>query len=107
MRSADIDDRMRCAVEGWRPVYCAICLRPSGSGCCASTSSSRIMRSITWIGLLCSSLADIDGDFTACDVSGRFKAAFLRLYGSDREGAVSRQEGRRELGERSGGRVEG
>src|SRR5438552_1412828 len=46
---------MRWAVDGCRPVYCEICFRPSGSGCCASTSSRRIMRSITWIGFVCSS----------------------------------------------------
>src|SRR5436309_8460345 len=55
MRSADIDERMRCAVDGCSPVYCAICFRPSGSGCCDRTSSSFIMRSITWIGFFASS----------------------------------------------------
>src|SRR5258706_12029776 len=45
---------MRCAVEGCRLAYCEICFSPSGSGCCASTSSRRIMRSITWIGFFCS-----------------------------------------------------
>src|SRR5262245_4714867 len=55
MRSADIEDRMRCAVEGCSPAYWEICFRPRGSGCCASTSSRRIMRSITWIGFFCSS----------------------------------------------------
>ena len=69
MRSADIDDRMRCAVDGCSPVYCAICFSPSGSGCCASTSSNRIMRSMTWIGLFCSSLAGIASHFTACRIA--------------------------------------
>src|ERR1044071_2357829 len=46
---------MRCAVEGCSFAYCEICFRPSGSGCWASTSSRRIMRSITWIGFFCSS----------------------------------------------------
>src|SRR5256885_800514 len=55
MRSADIDERMRCAVDGCSPVYCAICFSPSGSGCCDRTSSSFIMRSITWIGFFASS----------------------------------------------------
>src|SRR5438552_4980382 len=55
MRSADIGERMRCAVYGCSPVYCAICFRPSGSGCCDRTSSSFIMRSITWIGFFASS----------------------------------------------------
>src|ERR1051326_413742 len=51
-----MEERMRCAVDGCSPVYCAICLRPSGSGCCASTSSSFIIRSITWIGFFRGSL---------------------------------------------------
>src|SRR5215813_7825250 len=57
MRSVDIEERMRCAVDGCSPVYCAICFNPSGSGCCDRTSSSFIMRSITWIGFLPSSRA--------------------------------------------------
>src|SRR5262245_13774921 len=56
MRSAAMAERMRCAVEGCRPVYCATCFRPIGSGCSASTSSSFIIRAITWMGFLCSSL---------------------------------------------------
>src|SRR5687768_336756 len=71
---------MRCAVEGCSPVYCAICFSPSGSGCCASTSSSRIMRSITWIGLLCSSFAGIASHFTACRIRRHAcRCGFMRV----------------------------
>src|SRR3990172_159512 len=59
MRSAAIAERMRCAVDGCSPVTCEICFRPSGSGCCASTSSSRIMRPLTCIGLFRASFGGI------------------------------------------------
>ena len=39
--------RMRCAVDGCRPVFLASTLRLAGSGMSASTSSSDIMRSMT------------------------------------------------------------
>src|SRR5688572_11354786 len=66
MRSPDIAERMRCAVDGCSFVYCAICFSPSGSGCCASTSSRRIMRSITWIGFFCSSRGVLTGRIVEC-----------------------------------------
>src|SRR5690348_17219462 len=67
MRSADIAERIRCAVEGWSLVYWEICFRPSGSGCCARTSSRRVMRSMTWIGFFCSSLPAAIYRIVKCD----------------------------------------
>src|SRR5882672_10664375 len=54
MRSCTSAPRMRCAVEGCRLLACASAFSPTGSGWRASTSSSFIMRSITWIELFVS-----------------------------------------------------
>jgi hypothetical protein len=50
--------RMRWAVEGWSPVSIASCFSGTGSACLASTSSSFIMRSMTWIEFLAGSGVD-------------------------------------------------
>src|SRR5688572_14132861 len=49
--------RMRCAVDGCRPVRADSSFRLTGSGCAARASSKDTMRSITWIAVLPGSTA--------------------------------------------------